>query len=195
MRLIPCLSILFLGLAAPCAQAQQIPQTQLQAFAQARYNDYNNARIATWEARAQGQPDYVIIQYLQNEQNAWNAFTQANNAAVAEANYQSWIAAYVAQVDSNIIAWQNYMRAIYDARDVPRYQTDFAYRTWWDGQTQAPLAYAQTTIQQLYAYRAQVVGAQSPAQPPPQPLSYDPRYSTPDGGPISDSWKRSLTIQ
>ena len=190
MRLMPHLIVVFLLLGISSGHAQQVPQTQLQAYAQQLYNAYNAARVATWQARSQGQPEYVVNQLLANERAAWDAFTQANNAAGAEA-YQNWLIQYAASLDAALVNWQNHVQSIYNSRDNARYANDYTYRTWWDAQAQPWLTQANYYINELTARRQQL----SATQTPPPPVSYDPRYSTPDGGPIAESWQRSLTIQ
>jgi hypothetical protein len=158
-------------------------QTQAQAYAQQKYNEYLAAHEQTWRAQSQGMQ---YAQYLEYERAAWNAYTQAQNNANAEAN-QMWANHYAAQVDTAIASWVNHIRTLYDRRDVNAYATDPNYKTGFDIWVTNWTNYGNHMIGQLSAYRQQLVGNPSPPPPP----SFDPRYTGSNNGPISDSYDPS----
>jgi hypothetical protein len=189
MQRIAYLAFLFVWLAfglVPAAQAQSAAQ----AYAQAKYNEYLAAHETTWRAQAQGHPQHVVDQYLAYERAAWAAYTQAQNAANNEAQVR--VNHYAALIDAAVNSWANFIRTIYDRRDVNAYATDPTYRGEFDRWVYNWHAYANHMVQVLLNYRQQlVVTPQAPTQPAPP--RFDPRYTGPDlgPGPESQSYDRS----
>ena len=155
------IACLALGFAERPAQAQ----TALQMHAQQKYNEYVAAHEATWRIQAQGAPQDVYNQYLNYEQQKWNEFLQAQNAANAEAN-QVAMQQHILQADNAIASWNNYLQQIYQGTTTPAYQNDPNYRAIYDNWMQGPVGQAREMIAQLQNYRAQYAGAANPPPPP-----------------------------
>src|SRR5262245_17406338 len=101
MRLRACLAVVIALLAFALCGSPARAQTQAQAYAQQRYNEYLVAHEQTWRAQSQGMQ---YAQYLEYERAAWNAYIQAQNQANAEAN-QIAINLHVGKIDYAIALW------------------------------------------------------------------------------------------
>jgi hypothetical protein len=186
MRIRACFAVVIALLTlALCANPAPAQQTQLQAYAMQKYNEYLFAHEQTWRAQSQGLPHDQQRAY---EQAAWNAYTQAQHLANQEAN-QLWINHYVAQIDTAIGNWTTTIQTLYNRRDVNAYATDPTYRYGFDIWVQNWTRYGNDVLRQLWNYRQQLVG--NPA--PPAPPRFDPRWTTSVGGPgpASQSYDRS----
>jgi hypothetical protein len=160
------------GLLASAAQAQQ---TQAQAYADAKYQEYLAAHEMTFRNQQSAHYNY----YLSLEQNAWNVYTQAQWAAQQALAY---IQAETARVGDYI---QNHL---YDNVNQMAYANDPNYRAQADNWVQQEAARGNAYIVQLWN------GGQGQSSAPGPVVTNQPGAARPGPVIIGGGSNRSVAI-